>query len=390
LANPKQADSKREREAVLEWWDGTMETRGAAADINRARVVIGQRLHERDIPGHIMANDVDNEWARLIIPMRFESGRMPDIGIGSDPRKKHGELMDPVRFPEAVVKRTERRLGPHGTAGQLQQRPTSKDSEKFKLDQITFVEPDAVPFGKIARYKRFWDRAGTSKGGDYSVGTLAGIIAGPVPKVFVLDQVRGQWSVDQVVAQMGLWARLDQQRFGFSKMETLFERGLSDAGIQAARDTIRRMPGRRVRSIRPTGSKEVRAEPLANAIAAGEVYFVIGAWNQDCVDEMRTFPRGANDDCVDSLSGVYSALTGGSIFEEGIDSDDDGAERFVRCANPKCNRYACSDLDHCCECCLNAEAEGRTLGEADHSGECAYRHSQLVASGDWSPSDARD
>lgn len=384
LSDPKKAESQVERESLIEWWDGTVETRGAAAEMNRARVLIAQRLHEKDIPGHVMANDVDKEWARLVIPMRHEPGVMKDIGLGNDPRKQPGDLLDPVRFPEKVVRGIERRLGPYGTASQLQQRPAPKTGGKFKIEEIRFVELDAVPINRIARFKRAWDRAGTQDDGDFTSGALGGIALGPIPKLFVFDIARGQWGTDQVMGQMALWAKVDEKRFGYSKYEVVFERGATDAGIQAAKETIRRLKGRRVRAIRPVGSKELRAEPIANAIAAGEVYFVNGPWVTKAIQELREFPKGSHDDQVDSLSLLYSELIGGSLFEDSMDDED---RELFKCGNERCNRMAEGDSKYCCDSCREADERGEALHESAHCPECAYRHSQLFASGLWEPGD---
>lgn len=382
LADPTAAASKQQRETLIDWWDGTAETRGAAAEMNRARVLIGQRLEEKDIPGYVMASDIDKTWQKLIIPMRYEPSRMPDIGLGADPRTELGELLDPVRFPDSTLKTSERKLGPYRTAAQYQQRPAPKTGGHFRVEDIHFVDLEAVPMTRIARFKRAWDRAGTVDGGDYTAGAMGGIVPGEVPKVFVFDIAHGQWGTDQVLGQMSLWAKLDERRFGFSKFETVFERGAADVGIQAAKETIRRLRGRRVRSIKPTKSKEVRAEPLANAIAAGEVYFVNGPWVLGAIQELRDFPKGEHDDRVDALSLLYSELIGGSLFEESLDDTD---EELLPCKNEACDRTAATESEYCCESCRIAKASEQTLHESAHCPECAYRHSQLFASGQWEP-----
>lgn len=384
VSNPKQAGSQTEREALIEWWDGTMETRGAAAEMNRARVIIAQRLHVKDIPGHVMSYDDDNAWARLILPMRYEPDRMPDIGLGTDPRTTPGELLDPIRFPEAAVKKTERRLGIYGTAGQLQQRPTLREGALFKIDQIQIVSPDAVPWKKMVRFKRAWDKAGTKGAGDFTAGAEGGIIPGKDPKIFITDMAVGQWSTGEVEKQIDLWARLGAKKYGFSKFETVFEEEGGSSGKQAAADTKRRLRGCRVRSIRPTGSKLVRAEPFANAIEAGEVYFVEGRWIHDCIDQMRNFPKSDHDDMVDALSLLYMTLVNGSMFEGQADEE---ATEPQRCKNPRCNRLAGDDTDYCCHSCVIADSQNRRLDDSAHCPECAYRHSQMYGTGEWSPDD---
>jgi predicted phage terminase large subunit-like protein len=376
--NAANAESVSRRPAVNEWWDSTMSTRGVS--LGRRVVGVMQRFHEADWSGHILESEP--EMAHVCLPMRFESGRMRDIGLGTDVRTEPGELLDPVRFPEPVVAKLERQLGIYGAAGQLQQRPTAKAGALFKIDEINFVDLEAVPLSKIIRFKRAWDKAGTKNAGDETAGPVGGITGGDRPKLFVFDVVCGRWSTDDVEDQMKLWAKLDERRFGFSKFETVFEMEPGASGIQAATETKRRLRGHRVRAVRPTGNKVVRAEPLANAIAAGEVYFVNGPWVSATVDQMRNFPKGKHDDRVDGLSLLYIELVRGSLFEEDI---EDVGSALVKCKNPACNRMANEETDYCCDSCREAEYHGVMIGEAGHCPECAYRHSQLYAAGDWEP-----
>lgn len=46
------AESELERQAVIDWWDLTMSTRGVSR--NASRVIIMQRLHENDLAGHVL------------------------------------------------------------------------------------------------------------------------------------------------------------------------------------------------------------------------------------------------------------------------------------------------------------------------------------------------
>jgi len=376
----RKAESEPERDAVNIWWDLTMSTRGAGLD--RRRLGVQQRFHTDDWTGYVQKNDVEGDFAHLCIPMRYEHGRMKDIGIGKDPRTEDGQLMWPEQYPDKEVKKLERSLGIYGTSGQLQQRPTSREGALFKVDQIQIIPLEAVPVGRIARYKRFWDKAGTEGAGDETAGAMGGIILGERHKLFVFDMACGHWSTDEVESQIELWAKLDQRRFGQAKFETLFEEEGGASGKQAAAETIRRLRKYRVRSIRATQNKVVAAEPLANAIGAGEVFFVDGPWVQKTIDQMRYFPKGAHDDRVDAIRGLYMGLIAGSI---GDGYDEEQEETLRRCKNPNCNRTAGKETDYCCDSCIKAEHHGTMLSESGHCPECAYRHSELFASGQWDP-----
>lgn len=121
--NVKQAESEAERQSALDWYDLTLTARGASRDAQT--VVIMQRLHEKDLSGHIMAKEeFEDEWDHVCLPMRFEPGRYSSA-VGADQREVSGEsLLWPSLFSEEKVAKLERALGVYGTAGQLQQRPS--------------------------------------------------------------------------------------------------------------------------------------------------------------------------------------------------------------------------------------------------------------------------
>lgn len=120
--NATEIGSDAERQAVIDWFDGSLSTRGAG--IGASQVVIMQRLHDEDLSGHILKQ---GGFEHICLPMRFEFDRMKPTSIGwADPRQEVGELLWPALFPADKVANTERRLGPAKTAGQYQQRPPGR------------------------------------------------------------------------------------------------------------------------------------------------------------------------------------------------------------------------------------------------------------------------
>jgi len=85
-------------------------------------VVIMQRLNEQDVSGLILDRNLG--YTHLMLPMEFEPDRRCATEIGfEDPREYAGELLFPQRFPEEVVERDKKILGPYAYACQMQQRP---------------------------------------------------------------------------------------------------------------------------------------------------------------------------------------------------------------------------------------------------------------------------
>lgn len=119
------AESEVQRETSIETYDGQIVSRLNEPDTG-AIVIIMQRLHERDLSGHVLAGA--EHWTWLMLPMEFEPERKCVTEWKGyrfeDPRSKAGELLWPRRFNRLTVENLKIVLGEYGAAGQLQQRPS--------------------------------------------------------------------------------------------------------------------------------------------------------------------------------------------------------------------------------------------------------------------------
>jgi predicted phage terminase large subunit-like protein len=382
--NARKAESRAEREAVNEWWDLTMSTRGVG--LGRVTAGVMQRFHVSDWAGHFLATTPG--VLHLVLPMEYETKRdgtprNQDVGLGQDPRKVAGELLDPIRYPKPVVEALKRSLGIYGSSGQLQQRPTSREGAVFKTDRLSFCEPEQVPSG-LKLLVRGWDRAGTKGSGDYSAGVLMGLyesVDGVTTKVYVIDVIHGRWTAGKVQQLIELYCTLDEAKYGMGRMLTAIEQEPAASGKLVAEITMQKLAGHRVRCIKPTGNKQARAESFANSIEAFEVVIVRGPWNKDYIDELAAFPRGDHDDQVDASSLAYLELVNPARYDLPDPDDDEKGFSRAACANNLCDRLVEIGSSYCCGCCENMHG----YGETDHSETCTARHASLYRKELWTP-----
>lgn len=134
-------DSTAELERVLFWWDHLMSNR-VFDPLHSARIIIMQRLSERDLAGEMLAR---GGWEHLCLPSLFEPDKRCVTSIGwTDPRTVEGELLFPALYPQSVIDQARKDLGERGFSAQHQQRPSPATGGIFK------------------RYWwRFWKHAGT-------------------------------------------------------------------------------------------------------------------------------------------------------------------------------------------------------------------------------------
>ena len=277
-----------------------------------AIIVIMQRLHEGDVAGEILANDMG--YTHLCLPMEYDpktfimSGKVlydPNkrnaIGF-KDKRTQDGELLDPVRFPLKVVEQLKKDMGPYGYAGQYDQRPVPRAGGMFQREWFNnkIIRPSAVPAGTV--WWRHWDLAATKK---ETAAYTAGVRMGKTPdgRYIVAHAMRFQEEGLTVRANIKQQAQLD----GYATSISL-PQDPGQAGKVQKTDMIAGLAGFVVAAMPEMGDKAHRAEPFAVQCEAGNVFLVEGEWNTPWLDEVCNFPGGKFKDQVDASVGAFARL----------------------------------------------------------------------------------
>lgn len=288
--------SDAHRETALRVFTETIPTR-LNSPKDSAIIVVMQRLHEEDVSGHIIGNDLGYE--HLMLPMEFEPERKCYTSIGfEDPRTEDGELLFPGRFPREVVERDKKAMGSLATAGQFQQRPAPRSGGFFEWDKLEVV--DSLP--SLGRMVRWWDKAGSTGKGDFTAGVLMAV-SEDGKEFFILDVVHGQWAAPKRERIIRETAEKDGKG-----VEIWCEQEPGSGGKESAMSTIANLAPYLCRAECSTGDKATRAEPLSVQIEAGNVKLRYGGWNQLFIDEFKTFPRGKHDDQVDAAAAAFVKL----------------------------------------------------------------------------------
>jgi phage terminase large subunit-like protein len=238
----------------------------------------------------------------------------------------------------------------------------------------------------------------THAGGCYTAGPLGGIVelGDNKMQIYLIEFVRGQWSIDKVEEQIKLWANIDAGRYG-SKYETVVEEEGGSAGKQAAFDTMRNMRGLRVRIISTGGKSKIsRWQPLANAVYRYEVFVVTtkdGKPNPCAAEflaELGGQPKSQFRDMTDAAALVFNELIQPGYFD--LPDDEPGEptayDSFGPCKNNLCDRLASGDSPYCCKCCQIIHVTKQDIREIDdaHDQMCNHRHGTLAREGEWQPS----
>lgn len=275
--------------------------------LTSAIVIMGQRTHEGDVSG--VALEIGG-YIHLRLPMEFDAEKDPDdpltgpceTPIFTDPRVDEGELLWPERFPRETVERDKSILGPYAVAGQYAQRPTQRGGSTFKKDDFEII--DAVPHG-YWEWVRGWDLAGSdgakNPGAAYTVGVKLGRHSSGL--FLITDVVRGQWAEGVVETKIKNTATHD----GAPVLIDL-PQDPGSSGKTVVRHLVKKLEGFTVVWGPETGSKELRATPVASQAQVGNIKLLRGPWNAAFLDEISHFPKGTYKDQVDALSRAFARL----------------------------------------------------------------------------------
>ena len=288
VKNAEEANSPTYRQRMWDWWRSTAMTRlqpGAAV------IIIMTRWHMDDLAGRCLREE-PGVWRVLSLPALAEG----DDILG----RAEGEALWPERYPASELAKVRER-GVYWWNALYQQRPYGREGAMFNRGWFGIV-PQAPASAMRVRY---WDKAATAGGGSYTAGVL---VASTGNGLFYLeDMVRGQWSSGEREKQILATARSDAAKYR-NTVAIVIEQEPGSGGKDSVEATIRNLVGHPAYADRPSGSKDVRAQPLAAQAEVGNIMLVQGRWNEDWLAEASEFPVGENKDAVDATSGAFNAL----------------------------------------------------------------------------------
>ena len=282
----EESDSELIRQKIWDWYLSDVISR---LEPNGKIILVMTRWHEDDLIGKLLETEGD-KWEVLKLPSLCDSE--------DDPLHRNiGEALWPQRYDEKALNEMKNTVGSYFFESVYQANPTPREGSFFKISNLEIIEAEPNNLKKTCRS---WDLASSEGSGDYTAGVKIGIDKDNF--IYVLDVIRGQWGVDVRDKQIRQTASLD----GSIKITIPQDPGA--AGKAQLLYLFRMLSGFNVNSITPTGSKQIRAEPIAAQINVGNVRLVKGAWNKEFIEELRSFPSGKNDDMIDALSDAFNSI----------------------------------------------------------------------------------
>jgi len=287
---PEEALSETERQAVNRWYDNTLVSR-LNDKRNGCIIIIQQRLHEDDLPGHVLRQ---GNWKLLRFPAIAEEDEtyvvQTPYGKKSFSRRT-GEALHPEREPLEMLNSIRQIHGEYDFSGQYQQSPAPLGGGMVKIRWFIRYSPADLP-KEFSLIIQSWDCAcKASELSDFSVCTTWGVYQN---HLFLLNVTRKRLDYPELKRA----AMLNAQEFKASNI-VIEDRS---AGTQLIQELIAAgMHG--VVRYAPKDDKIMRMHSTSSTIENGFVHVPVEApWLSEYLHEMTMFPNGKYDDQVDSTS----------------------------------------------------------------------------------------
>ena len=317
------ANSDAKRETVVTLFKEAVTSRLNNPD-ESAIVVVMQRLHEADVSGVILENDMG--YDHIMLPMRYDPARQCVTALGyTDAREIDGELLFPDRFPEHVVDRDEAAMGPYATAGQYAQSPEPRGGGIIK--DAWWQLWDKTEYPPIEFVVAALDTAYTTKSeNDPSALTIWGVFSASTDQASTRMVDRYGRPIDSATTTqsealgatakvMMMYAWQDRLEIGnlVKKVEELCVKMKVDlllienkaAGHSVAQELRRVFNTSKfgVQMYDPkTLDKVARLYSIQHLFSEKMIFAPNKDWAEMVIRQTSSFPRGAHDDLVDTVS----------------------------------------------------------------------------------------
>jgi phage terminase large subunit-like protein len=341
--NAQEAHSDNQLQAAKDWWGETWASRlDDSVDARGVKIVIGQRIHEADLIGHLLSNDEDaGRWTHLCLPTRYErkhpyryptkaklkSGRT----IKGDPRRKEGALLMPTYMDEERLADKTSDMSAHVFAGQYQQRPAPREGRLLKRADWRYYDPNLSFYaprgtfgaeeaaelnsrvGYFTSIVHSWDTSVKDRAhSDFVAAGLWGCTGAHRFGLRFWHERAGLNATIEAMLELYAWAvRCWPQTAHYVLIEN------SANGPDAAAEIKSRVQGVILSTV--SGSKWQRAEAAEPALTGHNCYLPGYADDtgegydartpsdvQEFIEETATFPTGAHDDHVDQWSSMVN------------------------------------------------------------------------------------
>jgi predicted phage terminase large subunit-like protein len=301
IKSQQEYDSATIRESTWRWFLSTLLTR---LEPDGVLVLCASRWGQDDITGRVLRLMNEEGYSEP-----WEHVNLAALAEANDPLSRQpGDALWPERYDKAKLQSIETEIGAHAFAALYQGNPVARQGNLFETNKLA---KQIVPCAAVhLRRCRAWDcSAGSQRSdGDYTAGVL---LARDKDKWIIEDCRHFKLPPaerDRLIVQT---AAQDRLRYGEPHEPIIhLDQDPGAAGVSFTQALAAQLVGYRVRTTKVSGSKALRAEPVAAQVGAGNVCLAnTASWDvPGFLEELAAFPHGRHDDRVDALSAAFAHL----------------------------------------------------------------------------------
>jgi phage terminase large subunit-like protein len=316
--NREEADSPVTRESRYNWYRSTFYTRQEGSSMI---VFILTRWHEDDLAGRVLRDAAQAK--RLGDPYEdWQIIQYKALATEDDEHRQVGDPLWPDKFNRVKLLTMKTSMGGYEFSALYQQTPIDEENRKFK--QAWFQYRSLEEVRRLATYNVMTiDPRGKD---DIKLGKdYVGITVNFVDKEgnWHIMCYREKLSATALVDLMFTnWGRYNLHKIGIE--DNQFTQGLK----KSIHDEMKlRSTYMTIEYLKHGGTqKELRIEALVPRYEHGSIYHILYDGQNQCTDledELRLFPKSANDDASDSLAyqnqiAMRNASDGGHVVRTGL------------------------------------------------------------------------
>jgi len=312
LQNQKESQSEPARKVAWDHWSKTLSTRLNNQKYG-VRILIQQRLHESDVTGRLLGEDLPQEtpeeiekkqehlenfhkkWKFICLPAEISDVEACErVSPKALLELYDDDLLFPERLNRQILRDLEATLGSLEYAGQYGQTPAPYAGGRIKREWIKRYGD--LPSGLHIYFSIDlpFDDDKDSKNPDKVDYAAISVLGVRGMDVYLLDVINKKWDItktrDNVLSLWKQWKPvgilIEKAANGPALIKLLREKGVP--GIIGIK--------------KPSVSKAVRLNAVAPRIEAGELWFPASAiWLSTAMKQLVKFPNVAHDDVMDTI-----------------------------------------------------------------------------------------
>lgn len=280
--------------------------------VNGVIIIIMQRLHEKDLSGHLLTKPDGDKYYHLKIPAEALETTKYFYPISRKVKLyRQGEVMQPARESKGALAKQRGNLGSFGYAGQYMQDPSPREGGIFKKKYWKYYS--VIPMTKEGLYDfdeivDVWDCSFKDKESSSFVAGGTWGIKGPFRYLLNITYERLGFlaTIKAMLRHRNMFLRPGSERVSYIEKTIIEDKANGTAIIEVLKQEIQG-----IIAFEPHGDKAERAAAIEPQLESGCFLLptkAIATFDVEMyIDNLAKFPNAEHKDLVDmtTMTGIY-------------------------------------------------------------------------------------